>query len=83
VSRNWLTVGFCARYGLAVASVDLSDRIAEARALILATHLPLVDIVRGVGLPDPQHLNKRFKTCGRHPPSHLRRARGAAFGVRA
>ena len=50
---------------------------------ILATDLPLVDIVRGLGLPDPQHLNKRFKPCEGHPLSHLRRARGAACRVRA
>jgi len=81
--RNWLTSRFRARYGMTMAGFRLAARIAEARALIMATDLPQAEIGRRVGLPDPQHFNKRFKTCEGHQSSHLRRDRGAACRVRA
>ena len=53
----------------------LRRRMQAAAALVRGTELPLAEIGRSVGCPDPYYFSKLFKQCFGVPPSRLRQAR--------
>lgn len=72
VSAPWLALGFRARFGMTVARYILVQRVERARVLLATSALPVAEIGRLVGLPDPQHFNKRFRAVVGEAPSACR-----------
>jgi AraC-like DNA-binding protein len=72
VSAAWLAAGFRTRFAMTVARYVLVQRIERARVLLATSTLPVAEIGHLVGLPDPQHFNKRFRSVVGQAPSACR-----------
>lgn len=72
VSAAWLALGFRSRFAMTVARYVLVQRIERARVLLATSALPVAEVGRLVGLPDPQHFNKRFRAVTGLAPSACR-----------
>lgn len=69
LSPNWLARRFRCRFGVTIPRYRLEQRIAQARLLLSATALPIGEIGRRIGYPDPHHFSKVFSRVAGHAPS--------------
>lgn len=74
LSQNYLARLFRQRYGLTMQQYRLRARVEHAELLLATTDLPVKVIAAQVGLPDPQHFNKRFRAVTGRSPSAVRAA---------
>lgn len=72
VSAAWLAAGFRRRFAMTIARYVLVQRVERARVLLATSALPVAEIGRLVGLADPQHFNKRFRSVVGQAPSACR-----------
>ena len=72
VSAAWLAAGFRHRFAMTLARYVLVQRVERARVLLATSALPVAEIGRLVGLADPQHFNKRFRSVVGQAPSACR-----------
>lgn len=72
VSQNYLTQMFRKKYGMTIQRYILQRRIDKAKYLLETTAMSVKAIGAAVGLPDPQHFNKRFHLAADCSPSEFR-----------
>lgn len=72
LSPGYLARSFRRRHGHTLARYQLIQRIGTAQALLACTDLPVGEIGREIGLPDPHHFNKLFRRIAGQPPSAFR-----------
>lgn len=72
LSPAYLARSFRRRFGHTLARFQLLQRIGAAQALLACTALPVAEVGRRVGLPDPHHFNKLFRRVAGQPPSAFR-----------
>ena len=72
ISRNYLTQMFRKKYGMTIQRYLLQRRIDKAKYLLETTAMSVKEIGVTVGLPDPQHFNKRFRLVAGCSPSEFR-----------
>jgi AraC-like DNA-binding protein len=75
LSQNYLASLFRRRFGMTIQQYLLRRRIEYARHLLLSTDLPASKIGARVGLPDPRHFNKRFRSLTGQTPGAARAGR--------
>ena len=69
LSTDYVARVFARRYGMRLQHYLLLRRIELARHLLVSSDLPVSEIGRQVGLPDPQYFNKQFRrVAGRESP---------------
>jgi AraC-like DNA-binding protein len=61
LSTDYLARAFARRYGMRLQHYLLLRRIELARHLLVSSALPVSEVGRQVGLPDPQYFNKQFR----------------------
>jgi AraC-like DNA-binding protein len=61
LSTDYLARAFARRYGMRLQHYLLLRRIELARHLLVSSALPVAEVGRNVGLPDPQYFNKQFR----------------------
>ena len=72
ISQNYLTQMFRKKYGMTIQRYILLRRIDRAKYLLETTTMSIKEIGNTVGLPDPQHFNKRFRLAAGCSPSEFR-----------
>ena len=72
LSPNWLSRQFRQRFGVTIPRYRLEQRMNQARVLLAATALPVGEVGRRIGIPDPHHFNKLFRRITGSPPSASR-----------
>ena len=72
ISRNYLTQMFRKKQGMTIQRYLLQRRIDKAKYLLETTAMSVKEIGVTVGLPDPQHFNKRFRLAAGCSPSEFR-----------
>jgi len=77
LSTDYVARAFAKRYGMRLQHYLLLRRIELARHLLVSSDLPVSEIGRRVGLPDPQYFNKQFRRIANVSPLAYR-ARHAA-----
>lgn len=81
-SANALSRLFRQQYGMTILHYLLLRRMELARHLLLSTRLPILEIGRKVGIPDPQYFNKQFRrVTGQSPSMYRLRPRREAGGT--
>ena len=68
LSTDYVARAFARRYGMRLQHYLLLRRIELARHLLLSSDLPVSEIGRRVGLPDPQYFNKQFRRIANVSP---------------
>ncbi len=74
-SRSHVLKLFQRHLGVSAKTYIINRQMREARELLLSTTLPVSEIGRLCGLPDPYHFSKLFRRCVGVPPREFR-----AFG---
>lgn len=72
LTPNYLAARFRARFGMTIARYRLTRRVAQARALLESTELPVAAVGAQVGLADPHRFNKVFRRIAGCAPSACR-----------
>lgn len=73
VSQNYLARLFRQRFGITLMQYSLRRRIEYATHLLLTTELPASKIGARVGMSDPRHFSKRFRSVTGVTPAAVRR----------
>lgn len=73
VSQNYLARRFRQRYGMTMPRYILRRRVEVAEHLLSTTALPVREVARLCGMPDPHHFNKQFRHLTGVSPSAWRR----------
>ena len=68
LSTDYIARAFAKRYGMRLQHYLLLRRIELARHLLVSSDLPVSEIGRRVGLPDPQYFNKQFRRIANVSP---------------
>ncbi len=68
LSTDYVARAFARRYGMRLQHYLLLRRIELARHLLVSSDLPVSEIGRRVGLPDPQYFNKQFRRIANVSP---------------
>jgi AraC-like DNA-binding protein len=68
LSTDYIARAFARRYGMRLQHYLLLRRIELARHLLVSSSLPVSEIGRQVGLPDPQYFNKQFRRVANVSP---------------
>jgi AraC-like DNA-binding protein len=68
LSTDYVARAFAKRYGMRLQHYLLLRRIELARHLLVSSDLPVSEIGRRVGLPDPQYFNKQFRRVANVSP---------------
>jgi len=68
LSTDYVARAFARRYGMRLQHYLLLRRIELARHLLISSDLPVSEIGRRVGLPDPQYFNKQFRRIANVSP---------------
>ncbi len=61
LSTDYVARAFARRYGMRLQHYLLLRRVELARHLLVSSDLPVSEIGRRAGLPDPQYFNKQFR----------------------
>jgi transcriptional regulator GlxA family with amidase domain len=77
LSTDYVARAFARRYGMRLQHYLLLRRIELARHLLVSSDLPVAEIGRRVGLPDPQYFNKQFRRIANVSPLAYRTRHGA------
>jgi AraC-like DNA-binding protein len=72
LSQNYLAWQFRKRFGLTLLQYSLRRRIEYARNLLMTTDLPASKVGALVGMSDPRHFSKRFKSVTGRTPAATR-----------
>ncbi|HEX4140033.1 MAG TPA: AraC family transcriptional regulator [Candidatus Methylacidiphilales bacterium] len=78
LSTDYVARAFARRYGMRLQHYLLLRRIELARHLLVSSNLPVSEIGRQVGLPDPQYFNKQFRRIANVSPLAYRTQHTAA-----
>lgn len=78
LSRNYLVACFHHRFSMTIAHYRLVQRIQQARILLGGSDVPVGEVARRVGIPDPHHFNKLFRKQVGIAPSACRAPRVGA-----
>lgn len=73
LSSNYLAARFRQRFAMTIARYRLVQRIHDARLLLAGSDVPVGEVARRVGIPDPHHFNKLFRRIAGVPPSAARK----------
>lgn len=73
LSPNYLAARFRVRFGMTIARYRLVQRVHEARIMLAGSDVPVGEVARRIGLPDPHHFNKLFRRIAGMPPSAARK----------
>jgi AraC-like DNA-binding protein len=73
LSADYVARLFARRYGMTLQHYLLLRRIELARHLLRSSDLPVSEIGRQVGIPDPQYFNKQFRRMAGQSPLAYRR----------
>jgi AraC-like DNA-binding protein len=68
LSTDYVARAFARRYGMRLQHYLLLRRIELARHLLVSSDLPVSEVGRRVGLPDPQYFNKQFRRIANVSP---------------
>lgn len=71
-SQNYLARQFKMRFGVTMPRYLLDRRMDYAALLLRTTDLPIGEVGRRAGLPDPRHFNKQFRAALGMSPSAYR-----------
>lgn len=72
LSQNYLARLFRRRFGVTLVQYSLRRRIEYARHLLLSTDLPASKVGARVGMSDPRHFSKRFRSVTGLTPAAVR-----------
>lgn len=73
LSPNYLAARFRQHFAMTIARYRLVQRIHDARRLLSGSDVPVGEVARRVGIPDPHHFNKLFRRIAGVPPSAARK----------
>lgn len=77
LSTDYVARAFARRYGMRLQHYLLLRRVELARHLLVSSDLPVSEIGRQVGLPDPQYFNKQFRRIANVSPLAYRQRHAA------
>ncbi len=75
LSRNYLAARFHQRFTMTLGRYRLVQRLQQARILLGGSDVPVGEVARRVGIPDPHHFNKLFRKQVGIAPSACRTPR--------
>jgi AraC-like DNA-binding protein len=75
LSTDYLSRLFRERYGMTIPRYTLLKRIELARHLLVSSDLPVQEVGRQSGIPDPQYFNKQFRRITGQSPRAYSRSR--------
>lgn len=73
LSSNYLAARFRERFAMTIARYRLVQRMHDAHRLLSGSDVPVGEVARRVGIPDPHHFNKLFRRIAGVPPSAARK----------
>lgn len=76
LSQNYLSKLFHREFGVTMNEYRVNRQIDHARHLLECTPLTVKEVGIRVGIPDPQHFNKRFRKVTGSNPTAYRAGRG-------
>lgn len=72
LSQNYLARHFRQRFGVSIPRYLLVRRMKHAKHLLLDTNIPIKEIAQRIGLPEPQHFYKQFRSIVGLSPTAFR-----------
>ncbi len=73
LSANYLAARFHVHFTMTIVRYRLTQRMHQARLLLAGSDVPIGEVARRVGIPDPHHFNKLYRRITGSAPSAARK----------